>query len=292
MWFLFRILIAVFGYAIQSVLLTKYSRKYDWQRVWFLRNSSLILTWLPLLYFWDLPEIGYFYEHRPLIVLWAVCGATNIFLSFVSTTLIPVGIWATIRKWVSLVVSFLLWILFLHESITFYQALSVFFIVLGGFGISFSKMDVTHLGEQDVKKWVFLSLWSGAIQSVWRYFFMIYAAWIDPLISAYILESSIWVCMLVRWVVQFSRGVYTFNDLRQKDTIMIALISILSYVGTIAYATALGLGGLWLSSGMMVMMIPVSIIIAWFLFRERLTWKQLVWIGVVLVGVVIYQLWG
>ncbi len=292
MWFLFRIILSVAGYAIQSVLLTKYSRKWNGQRVWFVRNVSLMLTGIPLLYFWDIPSWAYFYENSTRIVLAWLCGTAWVLLSYVGNTMIPVGIAATLKKWTWIIVSFLLAFFLLQETLTFNEWLSLLFIILGGLGISLLKIDVAHLDAQNVRWWIFISVWAAVIQSIWWYFFVLYSGWVDPLITAYILEASIGVWMLVRWVIQYARWVFSVQDIFHKDTLIMSAISILAYVGTVSYAIALGMWWLWLSTWMMTLVIPATIILARFLFWERLTWKQLVWIGVVLLGVVVFKVLG
>lgn len=291
MSFTFRIILAVIWYSIQGTLLVHYARKHDGKITGALRNISLMITWLPLLFWVQDADFWLIYRHMPIILLTACLWVTNIFMHYEALRYLSVGTGLTYKRATNVIIALLIWIFFFWESLQWYERWAMALVVWGSFRLH--KMNTSssvHIATSNTKKWTFLMIAWWALMALSRTTFKIYAEHMDNILAAYILEWSIGILMLLWFGIECIRKKYHWKMLVSKDAWYIGLISSFTYAGTIATAIAFKMWWLGITQGLLTMIIPCSALIAFFIFREKLTMKQRWAIGVVIMGIVLMEI--
>lgn len=291
MWFIVRILIIVLSYSLEDTLLVHFARKYDGITTWMVRNITLIFSWLLLLFRVKEVDRSILTRHTHTIIITGILWMISVSANFEALRCLPVGIWVTYKRAVTIWASLLIWLIIFQETLNYNEWIALIVIIVWSLSLNFLHTSyVSNTIVYKKKKWILLMCIAWLATAGLRSTFKIFSHNVDPILSWYILEASIWVCMLILFIIRVAQWKQDVNLLFSKDTLYIWLISTLAYVGTIGTAIALKVWWIGLTQGLMTLIIPCSWLISRIIFREHLNIKQWIAICVVIFWIVLLQL--
>ncbi|MFT5036601.1 MAG: drug/metabolite transporter (DMT)-like permease [Candidatus Azotimanducaceae bacterium] len=283
--------IAVLSWGIQIPLLVKYSRKYDGLIVTVYRNLSLGITMLPVLFFATGQEILSITSVLPTLLLASGFGALAFISNLNMSNYLPVGTGSAIRQSVNVIVAVILGALFLNEFLTSLQLILLAGILAGAITLTFLRSQHEHLDESTVWKGIMLACVAGVGYALSFLFFSILSREISPLVAGYFWELSVGVFALA--YLLYKKATHTYSGqtrLPMKDLVPIVLISTTTIAGTLAYGYAVHFGPYALASGLITTTVLIATIAGWILFKEKLSFKQLLAIAFVIALIFILRL--
>jgi len=288
------IMLWVSAFAIQAVLYAKFARKHWSFVVALTRNVAMILTWLPLLFLVKDFDVQLIVQYLPFIAITALAWWLHLYSEIESSTYLPVGISKVLHTAWRAICIFILSLLILNESYTWYQRLWVALTLVWWFWLGFNKIDISHLRKQSTWKWILLALFAWIFSALWRYFYKFYADILDNFLAVYILEASIWVFLLIFavWRMLFAKKRTDENDILTKptfkDMFLMALISLVPFMWSLGVTFAFETWWYGLTTMLIVLSIPLTILFAYLIFKEKITKDQilpivisLVWLAVI-----------
>lgn len=283
--FLLAIILSFTGYAVQGTLMAKYAREMDGLSTVVYRSSSLIFTMLPLLFFATWSEIRGISDYWMEISLAGIAGVIGSALSFYSMKFMPAGIKTLFSRVISTVWAVIIGILFFSETISLEQAVIIFFILCAGFFLGRQKNDFDHL-ENNIWKGLVLTFISQIVVGFSFYYVSYVSRELSPFVAGYFWEALIGIFSLI--LVAF-RPWYDGKKLHKISLCefgKIAGICSLTLVGTGGFMYAITIGSYGIANVMMNGSIFVSILVAHYAFREKLTKNQWIWILALVAGIV------
>lgn len=291
-WIVGLILIAVASYATQSALYGKYSRKYSWLQAWAIRNISMIVTWLPLLFLVQDFDVSVLMDALPLILVTAFLWWVHVLIDFDGLTYLPIWVAKVIKIASKSFFVLILSLIVLWEIYTWPEWLGVLLVLAWWIWLWIQKIDIQHLEKQNISKWIYLVILAGLLSALSWYFYKLYADRLDIFLASYLLEASIWVAFIVILFVQRLKNKpgASLRAVSGNDIMMMSLIWLLPYVGTLSVTKAFEIWGFWITSLLMNLTIPASFVIARFLFKEKITLMQWLAIAIALAGLVVMKL--
>ena len=291
MFFLLAVL-AMIAYSVQGTLITHHARKHDGLSISIYRNISLAVTMLPLLFFAS-PESFSSLLKWPVISEFLIAGATGaaaLALSLWAIKSLPVGIKTVFGRSFSVVIVFILGFVFFGEIPLWKELFFVALILAAGGCLAMQKNDFAHL-DNKIAKGVIITFFSAVLAGFSFYFMSKLSREIDPFLSAYVWETLIGVFALLFGIIR-SLGTHKIARISWKEFGTITLVSWPTIIGTGCFAYAITLGPLGIANAIGAGGILVSIIIAHFLYGEKLIRSQWFWIVVIFVGLVGLKLMG
>lgn len=275
------------GYSIQGTLVVHHVRKHDGLSISIYRNLSLAITLLPLLLL-ARPESFYFLRDVSVwgeFLMAGITGASATILSFWAYKSLPVGIKTAFSSIFSVTIVFLLAFFFFGEVPLWKELFFVALILAAGAYLAFQKNDFSHI-DNKVAKGILLSFCSALLASFSFYFLSKLSREVDPFLSGYVWEVLIGIFAFGFGILRSRFTKKKIARISGREFWKIALVCSPTLVGTGCYAYAVTLGPLGIASAIGSGGILVSILIAHFLYREKLNRRQLFWIAVILVGLV------
>lgn len=270
----------VFAYGLQGSLQAKYIRKYDALTVGVIRNISLCITMLPVLFFAPFSETAKVPEHFLTLALASIVGALGLWCSFSSAHYLPIGFGTALRQVAHTVTAVALGAVLFLELLSPVQVLLLAFIMFSGISLILVRTDHDHLDPRLVMRGVGLAILAGIIVAHSFYFLSLLSREIHPLVAAYFWEAGIGVVLLAIFLGRRYRNQgAAIEKVYFKDVGIIIGISLLTILGTVAYASAATYGPYALVSGLMSMTTLVSVVMGWYLYRERVTFLQGILMG-------------
>lgn len=278
------IAIAIFSYGIQIPLLVHFVRKTDGLIVTVYRNLSLGLTMLPVLFFVPLSEVMSIISHIPTLLLASGFGAFAFIVNLNASKYLAVGVTSSIRQVVYVTVAIILGFLFLDEHLTFFQLVLLAGILSGGITLTLSKSSHTHLNTEDAWKGVVLAMVGGVGYALSFLYFSILSREISPWVAGYFWELTIGIIAFLYWQIRiYINNEDNKNLFSVREVVTIAAISLATIAGTVSYGFAVNFGPYALASGLVTTTVLITTLISWFLFKEKLTPKQLLLISTVVI---------
>lgn len=269
----------VLAYGLQGSLQARYIRKYDALSVGVCRNISLALTMSPLLFLADVSKITLITQHLGTLVLASFVGGLGLWCSFSSAHYLPIGFGTALRQVAHTLSAVTLGALWFSELLSPIQILLLTLIMFSGISLILVRVDHAHLDARLVMRGVGLAILAGIIVAHSFFFLSALSRATDPFVAAYFWEMGVGVVLTIFYLVRrhFKPGkneLITF-----KDALHIVAISLLTIVGTASYASAAAEGPYALVSGLMSMTTLISVIMGWYLYKERVTKVQAALIG-------------
>ena len=285
--FFLYITVAIFSYGVQIPLLVHFVRQLDGLTVTAVRNLSLGITMLPILFFVSWSDILAITTVWQTLLLASGFGATGFAVNLSASKYLPVAITSSIRQVVYIGAAMLLGALFLSEYLSLIQIALLLGLAGTAVTISLSKHEYRHLASE--RKWlgIVLAICGGLGYALSFFFFTELSRSLSPPVAAYFWEVLIGVFALI--FLLFKTLVLKIDTLslpKPKTMLFIAAVSLTTISGTSAYGFAVNHGPYALASGLVTTNIFVVTLIGWLLFKEKMNALQLLCI-VVIVGLVV-----
>lgn len=287
--FFFLAVASMFAYALQNTLLSHHARQLDGFSVSFYRNTSLIITAIPLLFFVDWSrEIAPNTLWLP-IALAGIFGTGGLIFGFEAAKHLPLGIASAFGRPFRITTMGILGYIFLHETISMAEIGIMIIILFGAAGLSLHKNDFEHLEEAHLGTgflFVILATVSGAISVL---AITIASRNSDPFLTGYLWESSIAACLVILAGIRYVIWNKSIKKVTRKQLYKIILDSSPTVIGTGCYTFATTLGPLAIlgaigSSGTLFVAL-----LGWMWFREKLRTIDIFWMVLIIGGVILLK---
>ncbi len=283
------VLLPIILWPLTVVFFTKISRKVGFLSLSFFRQLGIFIVGLPLLIIFPIPN-QMFLNYWSEIFIATLTGAIYIFLTFLGFNYLPVGysrIFTTIsRVFISIGIGFFL----LGETLSNLQIIGLIFILLGVILLKPSTIDVSHLDKKNQILGIGISILAGIIFSISLYYFKIYSSNINPIIAAYSIEVG---CGFFLGLILFFSSI---NKLKTsfkfplKYFLRILLLSPLVLLGTFGSTKALETMPFSIVNILYVFILVFSIIFGWIFLKEKLTKKEIMIFGLMIIGLVLIKI--
>jgi len=286
MFFLLAVL-AMIAYSVQGTLISHHARKHDGLSISIYRNLSLAVTMIPLLFLASRESFASLHDPA-VIVQFLIAGATGamgLALSLWAVKSLPVGVKTVFGRLFSVVVVFLLGYFFFGEIPLWEELFFVTLILVAGGCLALQKNNFDHL-DNKVMKGVVLTFISAILSGFSFYFMSKLSREVDPFLSGYVWETLIGVFALFYGIIRSGVGHTKIARISWKEFGTIALVSWPTLIGTGCFAYAVTIGPLGIANAVGTGGILVSILIAHFLYKEKLIRSQWFWVAVIAIGLV------
>ncbi len=280
------LILSVIGYSLQGTLMAHYARKMDGWSTTLYRSASLIITMLPLLFFAEKSDIALVPDFWLDFLLASGFGAIASAISFVSLRYLPVGVQNTFGRSTTVIFAFLFGWLVFGETVTIPESIVVVIVLVGSTFLGFQKKDFAHLDASKTKKGIFLAVFSRILVSISYLFVTKISRELSPWVAGYFWEAFIGVFAIM---IAFGRKLIwkkSPSPTTLKEFGKIALICSPTLIGTGAFLYAVRLGPYGIATAISAGGIFVSLLIAHFIYHEKLSRKQLFWICVVSLAII------
>ena len=292
MFFLLAVL-AMIAYSVQGTLISHHARKHDGLSISIYRNLSLAVTMIPLLFLASRESFSSL-QDPSVITEFLIAGATGasaLALSLWAVKFLPVGIKTVFGRLFSVIIVFILGFIIFVEIPLWNELFFVALILAAGGCLAMQKNEFSHL-DNNVTKGVIITFVSAVLAGFSFYFMSKLSREVDPFLSAYVWETLIGVFALLFGIIRSGIGQKKIARVSWKEFGTITLVSWPTLIGTGAFAYAVTLGPMGIVNAIGAGGILVSIIIAHFLYGEKLIRSQWFWVLVILVGLVGLKLMG
>ena len=274
------------GYAVQGTLLAHHVRKHNGLSVATIRNLSLALTMLPLLFLATPRNFIHIPQFTWQFIIAGCVGAGSIWISYEALNFLPVGLKAAFGSMGSVLFVFLLSWVWFHEVPTFIEFAWLIPLIVGGIALSMQKTKLDHLDAR-AGIGIGLTLLSAILFSLTFVQISSISRELDPFIAGYFWEVSIglWALLfgIIRWI---TCGKLPFGKIKMKDASKIALVSAPTLIGTGCFSLAVTMGPVGIVNAIGSGGIFVCILMGHWLYREKMTRQQWLWIGVSVIGLI------
>lgn len=184
----------------------------------------------------------------------------------------------------SIVLTIILASLFLNEGVSLIKLLSIILIGLGTL-LMIDKKDNTNTSNN--KEWLIYALLSALFASLTSIFGKVGITNID---SYYGSAIRTMVVLIMSWVMVLISGKSSKLKVDKKEIIFIVLSGIATGVSWLAYYKALQVGPLSIIAPIDKLSILVTIIFSYFVFKEKLSFKALVGLLLIIIGTLLLAL--
>lgn len=279
-------LTAMLGYSIYGALIAHYVRKHDGLSIATIRNLSLIISMSPLLLLADPYNFSHIPHYLPQLILAGFTGATGLGLSFWAVKFLPIGIKTALMRIGSVLFVFLLSWIWFGEIPSSKEVIWIVPLVIGATVLGMQKNNFSHLDPRG-NKGILLIFISSILASLSYVQMSDVARNLDPFIAGYCWEIIIGLWALLfgigRWIIC---GKNPFGKIKLPEIGKIALVSAPTVIGTGCFSLAVTMGPIGIANVIGSGGIFVSILMGHWLYREKLTRQQWLWIGVCVTGLV------
>jgi drug/metabolite transporter (DMT)-like permease len=267
--------ISVLSYGIQLPLLSKYARDIDSLSTTIYRNVSLIFTMAPVLFFVPKEEFSKLPDYFLFLLLTSGSGALAFVLNMAASTYLPISISSSLRRVSQIITAVVLGMIFFNEYLQINQLILITLMTIGAILLTYSKPNTSHLEKQNVFLGVLLGVISGAIFSISFLSFAHLSRNLNPLLASYALEAGVGIFAVFFGIIRFIKFKKPVPILSKNELLKITLISATTISGTIFYGLALNHGPCALIASLMTLTGVIALIMGYFLFKEKLTKKQI-----------------
>ncbi len=279
-------LIAVLGYSLQSVLMASYYRKMDSLAAISYRGLSLGISMLPMLFFADPAAWQRISDFSTMFFVMPMLGALANPCAAMSYRFLPVGITQAIQHSTTVVFMSFFGVLIWGEVLSYVEILFILLMIFSYLYLGFQRNDMEHLSEQHFLKGAFYAVLFAFFISCSSVFLVIISRELDPFIAGYFWELGIGISGVIYF---YCRNIFKprpGSELPFREFIKILICSSPTLLGTACYAFASTIGPVAILIAILSTMVIMSAVIAHFMYKESLTFRQWSAITLVLVAVV------
>ncbi len=275
------LIIPVVFYMLSSIILTKFSRTKWSLSISFYRQLTIFIVWLPLLYFFPI-DFSIFKENLLNILLTSSIWAVYLLLLFKSYNYIPVAIGSAFSLTSRILLTILIWIILVWDSLNLYQSLSVITLIIW-------ILLLLKIKDRFKLSWILLPIIWGWVFVINWYFFLKYSPNFHPIIAGYILEvfNGLFLLLILIWKSFWKNNPLsqTFH-IEKKPFWIIFATAPLVIMASWAVAKSYELFSFTIVWIALTMMIPVSLILSWIILKEKLSLKSIISIIIITLSIV------
>lgn len=289
MFFLLAVL-AMLGYSVYGTLIAHHVRAHDGLSVAIVRNLGLIITMSPLLLLAEPGTIQRVPEFLPTLLIAASTGAIGLTLGLWSLKFLPVGIRTAFGRMFSVLLMFGAGLIWFGEVPTAIELVLAGVLIFGIAGLSLQKSITPTI---DSRSWIgiLLTLLSAIVTAVAFTTMSQVARDLDPFVAGYMWEGLIGVVALlfglIRWI---GWGTKIAENINWHEIGRITLVSWPTLLGTGAFGLAVTLGPIGVANAIGSSGIFVATILGGWLYHEKMTHRQWLWIGICILGLIGFAL--
>lgn len=287
--FFFWAFASMFGYAIQDILLVKYARKIDALSLAIYRNTSFIITLLPLLFFTSFEHIKAAASFYDQILLSGISGACAVWLGFQTYRYLPVGIFSGLGKSIIVITLTAFGYFFFDETISLKTFALICFILGSTLYLGIQKNHMPHLKKKTVLGFLYGTL-SSFVAAISIFLMIKTSRELNPYVAGYFWETTIGIIALLFGITRSILTKRKIQKVKPQTFFKITLAASPTLVGTGSLAIAATLGPVGIVSTISVASIIVVTLLAHYLYNEKLTKKQWTGIAMVTLGIVVLKL--
>lgn len=284
MFFLFAVF-ATLAYALNNTLMASYYRKIDLLLAVTLRGLGMGLTMLPLLFIAGEKEVFATLVFLPVILLASICALVANVCIANAFKYLPIGIASALSMSFSAVVTAILSWQLQDEKLSSTEIIWFSLIMLGVFGIGFSKINSNAQQTYHVGKGILSCLGFSLLIAFCYIVTADVAKKASPLVVGYFWEASIGVIGLLLLVPRYFSNRNSMKGLVAKDFGLVILYSIPGSIGTACYSLAVANGPVAIVTAVLGTMMVANSIFAWLIYREKL--NKIQWILIIYVACMI-----
>lgn len=278
--------LAMLGYSVYGTLITHHVRKHDGLSIATVRNLSLIISMSPLLLLAEPSNFQILPQYLPKLLLAGLTGALSLSISLWALKFLPLGIHTTLNRIFSVLLVFIGSWLWFGEIPLPIEIIWIIPITIGGIALARKKVKLSHLDERTHIGILLITLGT-ALSSISFIQMSDVARNLDPFIAGYGWEVLIGICALIFGVIRWKFcGKNPFSNIKLPEACKIALVSSPTLIGTGAFALAVTQGSVGIANAIGTGSIFISVLLGGWLYQEKLTPRQWLWIGVCVCGLV------
>ena len=231
---------------------------------------------LPILFLASRADIFAIFQHLPTLLFATTSGLFAFLCILKAGNYMPVATSNSIRQAVLAVGALILGWVYLNEYLSYAQLIVLSGIVLTAIGLSLSRSVHPHLDSTLLSRGIALSVIAGIGHSITFFFFNQLSHEVNPFVASYFWEVVIGFLALFYMLALKAVGHFSANAvLSGKDATSLALMSLLTIVGTVSYSMAVQHGPYALATALMPCGILFTLALGWYLFKEKLKPIQL-----------------
>lgn len=288
--FFFLATLVVLAYGTQGSLQARYIRKYDALTVGMYRNISLGLTMMPILLFVPAGGIPRIFQHAPLWFAASFVGSLGIWCSFSAAHYLPIGVGTALRQVTHTVTAVILGMALFGEFLSPLQVLLLAGIMVSGISLILIRIDTGQLNPKFVGRGIGLTMLAGVIIAHSFYFLSLLSRETNAFAAAYFWEAGVGAFLSIFFLIRRFAGGVRVESVTHRDAWKILSISLLTILGTAAYASAVQYGPYALVSGLMSLTTLMAVFWGKFLYNERPSKAQLILIAIAAVCIILLKL--
>lgn len=286
MFFLFAIF-ATLAYALNNTLMASYYRRIDLLLAVTLRGVGMGLTMLPLLFITGQKDVVAATVFLPLILLASICALVANICIANAFKFLPIGIASAMSMSFSAVVTAILSWQLQGEKLSSTEMIWFSLILIGVFGIGFSKINSNSQQTYHVGKGILSCLGFSLLIGICYVITADVAKKANPLAVGYFWESSIGIMGLVLLIPRYYSNRNALKGLVPKDFGLVIIYSIPGSVGTACYSLAVANGPVAIVTAVLGTMMVANSIFAWMIYREKLNkiqWVLIIYVACMIAG--------
>lgn len=286
MFFLFALL-ATLAYALNNTLMASYYRSIDLLLAVTLRGVGMGLTMLPLLFIAGEKEVVAALVFLPLILLASICALIGNICIANAFKYLPIGIASALSMSFSAVVTAILSWQLQGETLSLTEITWFSLILLGVFGIGFSKMNSNSQQTYHISKGILSCIGFSLLIGICYIITADVAKKANPLAVGYFWETSIGLIGLLLLIPRYYSNPNSLKGLVAKDYSLIILYSIPGSIGTACYSLAVANGPVAIVTAVLGTMMVANSIFAWMIYREKLNniqWALIIYVACMIAG--------
>jgi len=282
--FFIAILLSTFAYALQGIFMVRYIRSMDHLSAGMYRTLSLSISMLPLLFLAGWENISQVLPFIPTLILAAVLGAVGQWTSFFAYQSLPVGTVQALGASSRVIGLIILGVLYFGDQVTGEQYFWMAGIIIATSLLAMAKNHMPHL-DTKVISGIIWEVISGFLVALAFFFMGKVSKELDPFVSAYFWETFIGITSFLIAFTRQSFGGKKLEKISLKTFKRILLVCSPTMVGTGGFAYAVTIGPIGLASAIGTAGIPLTTLMAHYLYHEKLTRTQWFWIWMTVVTI-------
>jgi len=281
---------AMLGYAIQTSLMASYYRRMNPLAAIMFRGLSLGISMLPLLLFSKPGSIGNIFHYPLLLIAAALLASVGNVFSCMAIRKLPVGIAMACQQGMLVISTTLIGFFVFREIIGAFQVLAIALIILGNSILSLQKGAAKFHIESRTFVGLCYGMLAGGLLGCAFAFVAKLSREVDPLAAAYFWEITIGVFCLI-----FLVGFRKKTGIKKGESLGKVFLGILLYssptaIGTGCYALGVNIGPIAIVTSIISTMIIAAAVFSYFRYGERLDFRQMGAIAIVVVAIILLKL--
>lgn len=276
---------SVIAYSLQGGLVAHHARKLDGLSMVVYRHGTLVISLLPLLLLVDWPAVDWIHYPWLDLFLAALTGVISSALGFQALKSLPIAISRTVSRGISVPMSFLLGAIFFAEIPSFVDLVFVGLMIGAIAMLSREQKVFPHL---DNRFWHGIGLtFLAAIFSATTFFFVAkLSRATDPFLSGYLWEVLMGPMALLFVGLRQASGLGDLKIINWIEFKQILFVCSPTLIGTGCFVLASRMGAIGVLSAISSVGVVFGLVLAHWLYHEKLNSRQIAWIGLVLLCLV------